>query len=126
MSPRASLGVKRGGVVIWRHNNQFGFHVPCQARQASASIKLIGMSQRWKAQKSIQHRSRLIAGSDDANPPYGFFAPPERSRNIGFDQLRTGAQMLQNSFRRFQRVTEQQRAVFWNLEGLNICKELCL
>jgi len=64
----------------------------------------------------------LIAGGDDANPPYRFFPPPQRSRKVGFDQLRTGAQMLENSLRCLQRVTEQQRAIFWNLERLNICK----
>ena len=32
----------------------------------------------------------------------------------------------ENSLRCLQRVTEQQRAIFWNLQRLNICKELCL
>ena len=54
MPPRAGSGVKRGNIVLRRHNSQLGLQTPCQARQASAFTKLIRMRQRWKAQKSIE------------------------------------------------------------------------
>jgi hypothetical protein len=44
-----------------------------------------------KAQKSIEHCLWLVSGSDDANLPYRFSAPSQRSGNIGLDQLRTAA-----------------------------------
>ena len=112
--------MKRGSVVLRRHNCQLGLETACQARKASAFIKLVRMRQRWKAQKSIEYRSRLIGGGDDADLTYRFFAPSKGSRKIRFDQLRTGAQMQQNPLRLFECVIEQQKSIFRSLESFDI------
>ena len=68
----------------------------------------------------------MIASGDDANLSYRFFAPPEGSRKIRFDQLWTSTQVQQNPFPCFESVIEQQGAISWSLESFDIRKELPL
>lgn len=68
----------------------------------------------------------MIAGGDDADLPYCFFAPTEGAREVRLDQCRRGAQVDEYPLRQSESLMQQQRAVLCNGQGVDVRKELCL
>ena len=99
--------MKRSEIFVRRYDDELGLETACQTSKAAGILELVGMSQRRVAQKLIEHWPRLIAGRNDTNLPYRFFAPSQRSRNIRFDHFRTRAQVPENSFRFFESMMKQ-------------------
>ena len=118
--------MKRGDIILWRHNAQIDLYTLGQARKASVFIKLIRLNQRGKAEEPIEDRPRSIAGGDNPNRPDRFFAPSKGSRNIRLNQIGTDAQVPKNALPCFESVMEGKSAALRRLERLNARKELRL
>src|SRR4030095_16091847 len=116
-------GVKRENSPPRRHEDELGFRAAGQSDAAAKVFELFGALESGKAEKSIEHCLRLVTGSDDANLPYRFSAPSQRSGNIGPNQLRTTTQVLQDSFSFFERSMEQQRAGIRGLELFHVAED---